>query len=236
MPHIPAVATYSLLLLLANLIQRDVYCLCISLLFSLGLAPLGLISFHFMKCLLLMSLRDLHVTNLIFLNLLVAFYQVTTPSAVKSIPHFLPGYHSPVFHWFHLQSPLLFDAQFPTTKLWCALGSVFEHHLSLSILTGMEFHDFFLHALMTPKMTHQSGSPLSLPQNYNQLRLTSPCEYIRLYQKLTPNFFVPNLPLCILLPLCRWNSILLLGWPKNLFRFPYCLTENLEWTFCTTLC
>lgn len=54
---LPAVATYSLLLLLAKLIQRDVYCLYISLCSLLDSLHSGLSHFHFMKCLLLMSLQ-----------------------------------------------------------------------------------------------------------------------------------------------------------------------------------
>lgn len=151
---------------------------------------------------------------------MVAFDQVTTPSAVKSIPHFFQD------------TILLFSAGSISisSAVWCPV----PHYQTLmcSRIQFLNITFLYLYSLAwsfttlipsihwwLPKWHTKSGSPLSLPQNYNQLHLTSPCEYIRLYQKLTPNFFVPNLPLCILLPLCRWNSILLLGLPKNLFRF-----------------
>ena len=54
---LPTVATYSLLLLLAKLLQRDAYCLHISLRSLLDSLHSGLSHFHFMKCLLLMSLQ-----------------------------------------------------------------------------------------------------------------------------------------------------------------------------------
>lgn len=119
------------------------------------------------------------------------------------------------------QSPLLFAAQFPNYQtLICSriqfLNIIFLclYSLAWSFMALIPSIHWRL-----PKWHTESGSPLSLPQNYNQLCLTSACEYIRLYQKPTLNFFVPNLPLFILLPLRRWNSILLLGWPKRLFRF-----------------
>lgn len=58
---------------------------------SLGLTPFGLISFPLHEMSLVNVSPEtcmLQTSFLIFLNLLVAFEQVTTPPAVKRIPHF----------------------------------------------------------------------------------------------------------------------------------------------------
>lgn len=59
--------------------------------FCLGLAPFGLISFPLHEMSLVNVSPEtymLQTSFLVFLNLLVAFDQMTTPSAVKKIPHF----------------------------------------------------------------------------------------------------------------------------------------------------
>lgn len=96
--------------------------------FCLGLAPFGLISFPLHEMSLVNVSPEtymLQTSFLIFLNLLVAFDQVTTPSAVENSSSFLPGYHSPVFHWFHLNLLCSLLPSSPTTKLWYALGFSF---------------------------------------------------------------------------------------------------------------
>lgn len=178
-----------------------------------------------MKCLLLMSLH-LHV-NLIFLNLLVAFYQALPLQ--KSIPHLFQDYHSPVFHWFHhpSQSPALW-CPVPHYQTFDVLRIRFLNITFLYLYSLLESFTYYITSMTLPKWRPSLGLLWVCHRITNP---TTPDISMWIYKIVpetnSPNFFVPNLPLCILLP--SVDGIPSFYWvgQKNLSRFfQYCLARE----------